>query len=146
MHKNEISHFFIYNLLVPKAFLKQVIFYTFFPTIRTCVQFSMIIMPRNLYFATETLNEIGYQKIRSHWLFPKRFGMILGIKVVKCVKIVRKKVNSLQIWKTPCVKGETVWDVCAAHFLVIHVPSLPMQHTVFQCILGQIFAQKTKKF
>ena len=105
MHKNEISHFFIYNLLVPKAFLKQVIFYTFFPTIRTCVQFSMIIMPRNLYFATETLNEIGYQKIRSHWLFPKRFGMILGIKVVKCVKIVRKNPHFAKLEDTPSPGG-----------------------------------------
>ena len=47
---------------------------------------------------------------------PKRFGIILGIKMCENFK---EKINSVQIWKT----GGTVWAVCTGHVLAIYVPS-----------------------
>ena len=101
-------------------------FYLVFDTSRTIAHFSMSIMCRNLTIKTETLIQSLFQKTRSYWASVKRFGVISGIEVEKCVKNETKNQQFINLEDTSR-SGMSQWR------LVVHPMLWPYMSPVQSC-------------
>ena len=79
----------------------------------------------------DTKKQIGYQKIRSHWLFVKRFGMILCVKVEKCVQSVTKNQQSANLEDTPTSRGSQWGLIVVPMFCPLKYPIQPCTAQIF---------------
>ena len=120
------------NPLGAKDCLKYLIFDLVFLTIGTIGHSSMAIMGRNFVFTGETLKQIGFQKIWSYRWFVKCFGMILAVKVKKCVKSVMKNPHLAKLEDTPSPRGRQLGLVKLMIFC-------PYMYSLYPCVT-QIFS------
>ena len=103
--QNWIFKTFLINPFPAELVWKSMIFDSIFATKWTIVYYNMAFVSRNFIFITERLQFIGFQKIRSDWLFVKHFYVILAIEVKKCAKSTTKNRAHTVLEHTPAPTG-----------------------------------------